>query len=463
MGNAAVEESGHPDEGSASERGPESAGHPEGVPAVDKEPQGPRNPEGSAVDKGPQGARHPAGSASEREPEGAGHPEKGSAAERGPERAGHPEGIAAAEKGPEGPPSGGSCPFGYGRGGFPHRHPPHSGSPAPQGHSAHAVNPAPYGHGNPAASPAHVQPRNPAGSPAHGHPADMPHADPSVMHERFGKMPLSDPGLFTIKRLLSRSSPTDSPSPAIRTGVHCFVFVESGETLITIGTDTYLFKSNECAVIPAGQVFTVRYWHECTGFMGGFHTDFLNADCSGRSVLRTFPFLRKWGGHKVRFDTGQAHFIMNILHRLLGECGGGNNNDVLRTYLTALFVEIEQARAKGGREPDIDNRLCNEFVEFVFEHPGEGHSLAFHAERLNVSQPHLTRTVKNLTGKTPLQWINEAVILEAKVLLSHTDLPVGEIAERVGHGDPSYFTRMFRRHVRMAPLAYRAGAKITKN
>lgn len=283
------------------------------------------------------------------------------------------------------------------------------------------------------------------------------------MRDRFSKLPLHNPGLFTIKRLVSQSSPDDSPSPPIRTEIHCFVYVERGETLVTIGNETHLFKPGECAVIPAGQVFTVRYWQDCTGYMGGFHTDFLNADCSGRSVLRSFPFLRKWGGHKVRFGQGQAHFVVNILERLRGENAGENNKEVLRTYLTALLVEIEQARIKQGEtEPDLDNKLCNDFVEYIFEHPDSDHSVAFHAGRLNVSPPYLTRTVKQLTGKSPQAWINEAVILEAKVLLEHTDLPVGEIALRVGHSDPSYFTRLFRKTVGMAPLAYRCGGKNPK-
>ncbi|MCC8035435.1 MAG: AraC family transcriptional regulator, partial [Rikenellaceae bacterium] len=242
-----------------------------------------------------------------------------------------------------------------------------------------------------------------------------------------------------------------------------FVFVEGGETLVSIGNETYLFKSGDCGVIPAGQVFSVRYWDDCTGYMGGFHTDFLNADCSGRSVLRSFPSLRKWGGHKVHFGDMQAPFVANILRRIEKESSNSNNLDILRTYLTALLVEIEQARSgESAGEPDLDHKLCNDFVEYIFENPASDHSAAFHAARLNVSVPHLTRTVKNLTGKTPQVWINEAVILEAKVLLEHTDLPVGEIAGRVGHSDPSYFTRLFRRAVGMAPTAYRAGTKNPK-
>ncbi|MCD8071747.1 MAG: AraC family transcriptional regulator, partial [Alistipes sp.] len=245
--------------------------------------------------------------------------------------------------------------------------------------------------------------------------------------------------------------------------IHCFVYVESGETLVTIGNETYLFKAGDCGVIPAGQVFSVRYWDDCTGYMGGFHTDFLNADCSGRSVLRSFAFLRKWGSHKIHFGQLQSPFVENILRRLENESSSSNNRDILRTYLTALLVEIEQARdAETPPEPDLDHKLCNDFVEYIFENPACDHTVGFHAARLNVSPPHLTRTVKNLTGKTPQAWINEAVILEAKVLLEHTDLPVGEVAGRVGHGEPEYFTRRFRKSVGMAPMGYRAHTKNPK-
>ncbi len=70
--------------------------------------------------------------------------------------------------------------------------------------------------------------------------------------------------------------------------------MESGETLVTIGDEKPPLKSGELAVIPAGQVFSVRYWHECTGYMGGFHTDFLMPTATG-GALRSFPFLRTLG------------------------------------------------------------------------------------------------------------------------------------------------------------------------
>jgi AraC family transcriptional activator of pobA len=46
-------------------------------------------------------------------------------------------------------------------------------------------------------------------------------------------------------------------------------------------------------------------------------------------------------------------------------------------------------------------------------------------------------------------------MLEAMRLLRFGDLTVGEIAFRVGYGDPLYFSRAFKRHTGRSPQAYR--------
>jgi AraC-like DNA-binding protein len=58
-----------------------------------------------------------------------------------------------------------------------------------------------------------------------------------------------------------------------------------------------------------------------------------------------------------------------------------------------------------------------------------------------------------------LAWIDEAVVSEAKALLSHTDLTVNEIAARVGILDPSYFSRFFRKQVGLTPIDFREKMK----
>jgi len=48
------------------------------------------------------------------------------------------------------------------------------------------------------------------------------------------------------------------------------------------------------------------------------------------------------------------------------------------------------------------------------------------------------------------------VILEAKRLLAHTDLPIGRVGAAVGFPDAANFSKFFQQHADMTPAAFRA-------
>jgi len=281
---------------------------------------------------------------------------------------------------------------------------------------------------------------------------------PSMMSGLFDRMSTSDSGFFSLRRLDMRGRKVEMPSTPVRSPIHCFFFVTGGEALITIGEESLFFKENECAIIPAGQLFSVRYYDDCTGFMGGFHTNFLNTDNEGKNLLHTFGFLRQWGSHKLLFDAIRGNYVINIFERLCAENETGKNIDIIKAYLTAFLVEVDIVFQK-SREPEdnfsLENSLCNNFIELVFKECNHSISIADYAGKLNITSPHLHRIIKRFTGKTPLTWINEAVILEAKKLLCHTGMTINEIAGKVGINDPSYFSRLFKKHSGFTPGDFR--------
>lgn len=74
---------------------------------------------------------------------------------------------------------------------------------------------------------------------------------------------------------------------------------------------------------------------------------------------------------------------------------------------------------------------------------------------LSITPNHLNKCLRTITGKSPTKWIDEAIILEAKVLLSQTTLSVNEITTELGLSDPSYFSRFFRKYEGCTPLEFR--------
>ena len=80
---------------------------------------------------------------------------------------------------------------------------------------------------------------------------------------------------------------------------------------------------------------------------------------------------------------------------------------------------------------------------------------SFYAKELCISEVYLNEVVKKNTGMTPTEWINVAILLEAKRLLRSTALTVKEIAHELGYEDHAYFSRFFKKNTSMTPLEFR--------
>ena len=68
---------------------------------------------------------------------------------------------------------------------------------------------------------------------------------------------------------------------------------------------------------------------------------------------------------------------------------------------------------------------------------------------------HLSRIVKTVSGKSVSEWIRNYVILEAKVLLKSSDLPINEISEALNFANPSFFSKYFRKQTGLTPNRFR--------
>lgn len=108
----------------------------------------------------------------------------------------------------------------------------------------------------------------------------------------------------------------------------------------------------------------------------------------------------------------------------------------------------------GERQTRVQHTF-SEFVRLVNEYGAHEHHIPFYADKLFITPNRLSTLVKEQSGETAMQWINRAIILEAKVLLRHSDLKNYEIAEKLNFPNASLFNSFFRKHTGQTPLEYK--------
>lgn len=77
------------------------------------------------------------------------------------------------------------------------------------------------------------------------------------------------------------------------------------------------------------------------------------------------------------------------------------------------------------------------------------------ASLAGLSVPHFFRCFQKATGTTPIRFLRQERISQAKRRLLESRDSIKEIAEQVGYSDPFYFSRDFRQHTGTSPAQFR--------
>ena len=135
------------------------------------------------------------------------------------------------------------------------------------------------------------------------------------------------------------------------------------------------------------------------------------------------------------------------------------SNDEIRSLIYLLFHQINKYQKKIVNESHIKHsrqeEVFNRFLGLINKHAVRERNIAFYADKLFLSQRYLSTLIKQESGRTVMDWINDAAIQEIKLQLRHTDRLIYQIADEMNFPNSSFFTKYFRRLTGMSPKEYR--------
>ena len=99
-------------------------------------------------------------------------------------------------------------------------------------------------------------------------------------------------------------------------------------------------------------------------------------------------------------------------------------------------------------------QVFRDFIALVNEHAAREHNLSFYASRLCITQRYLGSLVQQASGTSAKEWIDRAIITDAKVALRHSNITVTELSERLSFPNVSFFCKYFKRLTGLTPREY---------
>lgn len=120
------------------------------------------------------------------------------------------------------------------------------------------------------------------------------------------------------------------------------------------------------------------------------------------------------------------------------------------------ILAIHKATMPTLRQPSPLGRAPLALIdEFIEENLGSDLSLSSLAELAGLSRFHFSRAFKASTGETPYQHVLRRRMERARLLLAAGEMPIDEIASRLGFQDSAYFQRTFKSWVGMSVKEFR--------
>lgn len=158
-------------------------------------------------------------------------------------------------------------------------------------------------------------------------------------------------------------------------------------------------------------------------------------------------------------DSAALEMLIGAMQEELKKEDSLGHREALHAFVKLFVIMVRRSYAEinpsAPNPHKVSYKAFLNFRKLIEENYCRLHTVKDYAALLNVSSKTLTLYVNECSKYSPLELINNRIILEAKRLLRYSVLSVKEIAFRLGFEDPSYFAKFFKRLVKQSPADYR--------
>ena len=163
------------------------------------------------------------------------------------------------------------------------------------------------------------------------------------------------------------------------------------------------------------------------------------------------------------FSNANDAFVASLVAELVRAHDAHGRLD--RAYCDTMSHALASYVARRYGQPVVQRRewklspwRVRRIAEYVDAHIGCEIAIADLARVVGVSAGHLHRAFRATLGVTPLSYIHKKRIEIACSILASEDVPIADVALRVGYLSTGHFSRTFRRLTGVPPSKFRSGA-----
>ncbi len=213
------------------------------------------------------------------------------------------------------------------------------------------------------------------------------------------------------------------------------------------------FPPNVLEIVDQSPDFTCKFLFVTGNFVQ-------NNISQGCAIMSVFLFAKE---HPcVKLDPSEVTFLCEYFRFLLQRLSYPNlifRKEIATGILTSLFYGacsyLAQYTSVNTTVMTRRQELFEKFLDYVYQHFKEERSLSYYADQMCLTPKYLSSVIKEATGHSAADWINQLVVMEAKVLLRNSARTVQQVAMELHFANQSFFGKYFKQQTGISPNTYR--------
>ena len=235
-----------------------------------------------------------------------------------------------------------------------------------------------------------------------------------------------------------------------------------GTVKVTINLNEWIVKENMVVANLPGNInqtngesddFEGHIIVVSKSFLREIHVDLKN-------TIPLFMYMKDYPCQQLSSrDAGEILRFFNLIRENMeqSEC---YREEIIRGLVSSLFYKcVEKLNNVTSAISDSARSrkeiFFQQFMELLQIYHKEQRSVGFYAEKMHITPKYMSSMMKQISGRSAAEWIDEYVILEAKNLLKYSGMSIQEITYFLNFSTQSFFGKYFKQHTGMSPSQYR--------
>lgn len=247
-------------------------------------------------------------------------------------------------------------------------------------------------------------------------------------------------------------------SPLISTKEVGILLIKEGAARYTIDYQKHNVKAGSLLILPPNVIFSID-WKSPDFYPYGlsFTHQFI-----GLSMLNNSKLVNMLDeALHLKIEDGDMAMFLAFFYKMKYFLDNGSPDlsgfkSVILSFLHMLLPLAEQAN-HGAPQRNTTNRhrVYLEFLKLLRGMEIPERNVAYYSNKLNVSENYLSTAIKEESGRTVMQFINEKTVSCIKIYLNE-GLILDEISEKTKLSNSSSLIRFFKKETGETPTEYRS-------